>query len=151
MSIQYVLASDIDDTLTGDSAALHSLAGELTRLRDQGALFLILSTGRRLNQVMDGYESEGIPFGDAVVSQVGTEIYLPPYAVGMPPLKEWDELLHADFSREEAVSFLSGVEGLEMQPEKYNTPLKVSCYLDKASEPDAAADEVKKRAAAAGG
>ena len=147
---KWVLASDIDNTLTGDRPALERLARRLKRLREAGRLFLILSTGRRLGQVLDGFDKEGLPQGDAIISQVGTEIYLPPFAEEMDPLPAWQERLDTKFSRREAESFLDGIEGLTMQPEIYNTPLKVSCYLDKTPDPDAAAQEIERRVQAAG-
>lgn len=148
--LKWILASDIDNTLTGDRPALDGLARRLHALREAGRLFLILSTGRRLEQVLDGFESEGLPKSDAIISQVGTEIYLPPFAAGMEPLPAWKERLHAEFSSREAESFLDGIEGLTMQPAHYNTPLKVSCYLDETPDPDAAAREIERRVKAAG-
>jgi len=144
--MRWILASDIDNTLTGDRAALEALRSDIDRLRSSGELFLILSTGRRLDQVIDGFEKEGIPMADAVVSQVGTEIYLPPFERGMDPLHVWRDLLMEDFSRNEALKIIEGVEGIEMQPEKFNTPLKISCYLDKAEDPEAAVAEIQRRA-----
>ncbi len=145
MRQQSVLASDIDNTLTGDRAALDRLAVRLKELRKQNQLKLFLSTGRRLNQVLEGFENEGIPKGDAIISQVGTEIYLPPYSLQMKQMKEWDDFLHQKFSREKALSFIKDIEGLEMQPHIFNTPLKVSCYLDKAPDPHKAASIVEQR------
>jgi len=146
MSMKWILASDIDNTLTGDRSALDKLRIEIQNLRASGDLFLILSTGRRLDQVLDGFEEEGIPPADAVVSQVGTEIYLPPFERGMDPLHVWRDILMEDFSREKAMKIIDGIEGLEMQPGKFNTPLKISCYLNKAEDPEAAAAEIRRRA-----
>lgn len=140
-----VLASDIDNTLTGDPGSLDALAGRLSDLRARRRLVLLLVTGRRLEQVIGGWSDEGLPGADAVVSQVGTEIYLPPYGPDDEPLAEWDERLRRHYDRAEALSLLDGIEGLEMQPDRFNTPLKVSCYLDAAPDPDAAAEEVRRR------
>ena len=145
MQKEWILASDIDHTLTGDRKALDLLAARISSLREQGKLFLILSTGRRLDQVLAGVEEEGIPYADAIISQVGTEIYLPPYAEGMAPLAQWETRLLQQFSAKRAVAFLEEIEGLEMQPQKYNTSLKVSCYLDNAPDPDAAAALIRQR------
>ncbi|MFQ5612988.1 MAG: HAD-IIB family hydrolase [Anaerolineae bacterium] len=145
------MASDIDHTLTGDPQALATLKTQLTALRQQKRLFLFLSTGRRLDQVLAGFERENIPAADAIISQVGTEIYLPPFSAQMRPLPTWNTFLHQRFSRQKALRLLEGIEGLEMQPEEYNTPLKVSCYLDRVPDPDRAAAFVEQRAAAAGG
>lgn len=150
MNQPWILASDVDNTLTGDRRALERLRGQIRKLRQQEKLVLFLSTGRRLVQVLDGFEEESIPEADAIISQVGTEIYLPPFSPGMSPLSDWNDRLHQQFSREQAVGFLQGIEGLEMQPDKYNTSLKVSCYLDKAPDPEKAATHIKQRVVEAG-
>ena len=50
MKKKWILASDIDNTLTGDRTALDKLRSDTDRLLSSGELFLILSTGRRLDQ-----------------------------------------------------------------------------------------------------
>lgn len=143
----WVLATDIDNTLTGDEAALRDLAQKLEALRRQDALFLILATGRRLAHVIDGFTEEHLPQADAVITQVGTEIYLPPFSPEMPPLAAWTDRLHGTFSRQRAMAFLQGIDGLQLQPAIYNTPLKVSAFLDSTPDPDAAAQEIARRIA----
>lgn len=145
MQYTWILASDIDNTLTGDREALQALGRHLQAQREAGELFLILSTGRRLNQVLDGFAHEALPTADAIISQVGTEIYLPPFTADSAPMPAWESRLLQAFSREEALSFFAGIPGLEMQPARYNTPLKVSCYLDEAPDPDAAAAQIRQR------
>lgn len=141
----WTMASDVDGTLTGDRPALDRLAQRLTRLRSAGELYLIFSTGRRLDQVLSGMADEGLPEPDAVLGQVGTEIYRAPLAADMEPMPEWRELLLRDYHRSEAESFLVGIDGLVMQPDKFNTELKTSCYLDKCPDPEAAAAEIRRR------
>jgi sucrose-6F-phosphate phosphohydrolase len=141
----WILATDIDNTLTGDAQALRRLTCRLATEQARGTLFLILSTGRRLEQVLNGFLEEGIPEPNAIISQVGTELYLPPFSLESAPLPEWNTLLQERYSRNRAVSFLSDIEGLEMQPDKYNTPLKVSCYLDKTTYPEATASIIRDR------
>lgn len=143
--MKWTLASDVDGTLTGDRAALDRLAARLKEKRAEGELFLIISTGRRLEQVLDGLDEEGLPEPDAVIGQVGTEIYLPPLSTETEPMQAWRERLLADYSRDEAVAFLEGIEGLVMQPDVYNTELKTSCYLDQCPDPEAAAGEIRRR------
>lgn len=142
---QWILACDIDHTLTGDRVALAELTGRLTQLREKGDLFLILPTARDVPDVVGGFEDENLPVPDAISTQVGTEIYLPPYDGEVRLLPDWDSYLRRDFSRQEALTFLEGIEGLVMQPDKYNTALKISCFLDQAPDPDEAAALIKKR------
>lgn len=143
--MDWILASDVDGTLTGDREALDRLANRLQRLRDDGKLFLIFSTGRRLSQVISGVADEGLPEPDAVICQVGTEIYLPPFREESHPLEQWRQRLLAQYKREEALLFLEGIEGLQLQPPEYNTELKTSCYLDRCPDPEQAAAEIIRR------
>jgi len=146
--IPTVLASDIDNTLTGNAPALERLGRQLAVLRKQNKLRLFLTTGRTLREVLvDGFEQENIPQADAIISLVGTEIYLPPFEAKMEPLPEWDERLHQQFSREKAVDFVADIEGVEIQPEHYNTALKASYFLDKSPDPANTVQQIKQRVA----
>jgi sucrose-6F-phosphate phosphohydrolase len=148
--VQWILASDIDNTLTGDPQALQQLSAKITKLREQKQLALFLTTGRTLAEVLRGVREENLPQADAIISQVGTEIYLPPFSPDMAALAEWDSFLHQHFSREQAMSFVDDLDGVQIQSERYNTPLKVSYYLDKTPNPEQAAGQIKERVAAAG-
>jgi sucrose-6F-phosphate phosphohydrolase len=150
MPYEWILATDIDRTLTGSLPALARLSRSLQKLRADGKLYLILSTGRRLEQILEGFKAEGIPIGDAVISQVGTEIYLPPFSQDTHPLPAWDELLHRQFSRQKALEFIEDIQGLQIQPEPFNTSLKVSCYLDQTPDPNRAAELIRQRILEAG-
>jgi mannosylfructose-6-phosphate phosphatase len=143
--VKWTLASDVDGTLTGDREALDRLVPRLRRKRAAGALYLVVSTGRRLEQVIQGVADEGLPEPDAVICQVGTEIYLPPLGEQSAPMSAWRERLLARYSRGEAVAFLEGIEGLVMQPDVYNTELKTSCYLDQCPDPEGAAATIVQR------
>lgn len=141
----WTVACDVDGTLTGDRAALDRLTARLQELRSGGAVFLVISTGRRLEQVISGIAEEGLPEPDAVVCQVGTEIYIPPLSGDSRPLAAWRRTLLAEYSRDEAVSFLAAIKGLVMQPDVFNTELKTSCFLDQCPHPDRAAAEIRRR------
>lgn len=147
----WTFASDIDNTLTGDRAALDRLAQRLVQMRNAEELFLIYSTGRRLAQIVSGIAEEGLPEPDAVICQVGTEIYLPPFHDERQPLEDWRERLLAQYSRDEALLFLEGIEGLQIQPAEFNTELKTSCFLDGCPHPQAAAEEIRRRVEPVGG
>lgn len=143
--MKWTLASDVDGTLTGDRVALDRLRGRLRKKQSAGELYLIVSTGRRLEQVIEGLMKEGLPEPDAVLCQVGTEIYLPPLTASSKPMTAWRNRLLGQYSRQEAVGFLENIPGLEMQLEFYNTELKVSCFLDGCPDPDGAAAEIRRR------
>lgn len=138
-----ILASDIDNTLTGDETALQKLNTHLTQLQKVGKLCLYLSTGRSLPEVLAGFEEEHIPVPQAIITQVGTEIYLPPFTVDMPPLPDWDNLLKKTYQRAEALAFLADIQGITLQADHYNTPLKVSCFLENAPDSEAVIEQLK--------
>jgi sucrose-6F-phosphate phosphohydrolase len=143
--VKWTLASDVDGTLTGDRPALDRLRARLGEKRAAGELYLIVSTGRRLEQVTQGIREEGLPEPDAVICQVGTEIYLPPLTGPSSPMDAWRCRLLEQYSRDQAILFLRGIEGVVMQPDEYNTELKTSCYLDQCAEPDKAAEVIRDR------
>ena len=143
--MQWTVASDVDGTLTGDREALDRLRARLGEQRAGGGLYLIVSTGRRLEQVTEGIREEGLPEPDAVICQVGTEIYLPPFTERSTPMDAWRTWLLSRYSRDQALLFLAGIEGLVMQPEVYNTELKTSCYLDGCADPDKTAEVIRHR------
>ena len=60
-------------------------------------------------------------------------------------MPQWRDRLLAEYSRDEALSFLEGIEGLVMQADAFNTELKTSCFLDGCPQPDAAAEEIRRR------
>jgi len=141
----WTLASDVDGTLTGDREALNRLSSRLHELRAAGSLFLVLSTGRRLEQVQQGLTEEGLPEFDAVICQVGTEIYRSPLSSTGEPMPQWRDRLLAEYSRDVALSFLEAIEGLVMQDDEFNTELKTSCFLDGCPEPETAAAAIRQR------
>ena len=47
------------------------------------------------------------------------------------------------------MGFVDDIEGVQIQPERYNTSLKVSYFLDKTPNPEQVAKQVKQRVAAA--
>jgi len=143
--VKWTIASDVDGTLTGDREALDRLRARLAEKRAAGELYLIVSTGRRLEQVTEGMREEGLPEPDAVICQVGTEIYLPPFTEDSPPIDAWRTWLLGQYSRDQALLFLAGIKGLVTQPDEYNTELKTSCYLDQCAEPDKAAEVIRGR------
>jgi sucrose-6F-phosphate phosphohydrolase len=149
--VKWTIASDIDGTLTGDRESLDRLAVRLRHMRTTGHLFLVLSTGRRLEQVVAGFAEEGLPEPDAVLCQVGTEIYRAPIHEDSQPMGAWRDMLLSRYSRNEAESFLEGIDSLVMQPDIFNTELKTSCYLDQCPDPEAAAEEIRRRVAEHGG
>ncbi len=141
---RWTVASDIDNTLTGNREALNRLRRKLQGLRERGELYLILSTGRHMGQILYGFEHEGIPMADALVTQVGTEIFLPPFSEESRPVSVWNDLLHQDFDRKKVLRLCEGFKGLKLQNEEFNTELKVSFTLQE-EDSEKSVDALRKR------
>ncbi|TVR48821.1 MAG: HAD-IIB family hydrolase [Planctomycetota bacterium] len=145
----WMIASDIDGTLTGDVAALEMLAQAVVGFRRGGGRF-VLVTGRSYGQTLHGLAEEGLPMPDAVITQVGTEIYLPPFLPDAAPLASWDARLRAEFDRQEACAFVDSGAGWVLQGGAGNTPLKASWWYQGTADPEAAAAAVVAAVAASG-
>lgn len=134
----WTIASDIDGTLTGDDQALSRLAGRIALFQAQGGVFVLI-TGRSYGQVLMGLVDEGLPMPDAIITQVGTEIYLPPFSLDAQPVASWREKLEAEFNRQQAVAFIEHQADWSLQGGRGNTALKASWwYQGRASAQDAA-------------
>lgn len=142
----WILAFDIDGTLTGNRASLLRLAQWIRRQRIARQLRLVLVTGRPFDEVRRGWRAEGIPQADAVVCQIGTDIYIPPFRRKTLPDRAWHHKIAENFSVQEARSFLENIPGVTLQKKRYNTPFKVSAHLHPDQNPEKAYREISRRA-----
>lgn len=149
--MKWILGSDIDGTLTGDPAALASLVQRTDAARAQGALHLILVTGRSYGQVLSGLADEGLPQPDAIIAQVGTEIYLPPFTPDAVPFAEWHDFLAASYAVADVDAMVADIPGAVDQGAIHNTTLKRSWWFDGCADPEAAAATVMQRVQEADG
>jgi sucrose-6F-phosphate phosphohydrolase len=129
-SPKWLIALDIDDTLTGDKKSLERLSSMLNPKSKGQELLAVLITGRSLAQVIHGWKSEELPYANITACQLGTEIYTPPYHMHQIPDKEWEAIQAIKFNWKKVISILKNIPGITLQPSVYNTPLKVSCYID---------------------
>jgi sucrose-phosphate synthase len=67
------LVSDIDNTLTGDDAALRALIGQLGETRDE--IGFAIATGRTLERAMEVIELLELPSPDILITASGTELF----------------------------------------------------------------------------
>jgi sucrose-6F-phosphate phosphohydrolase len=137
-----LLISDVDNTLLGDDAALETFA---RWRRDRGGeLALVYSSGRFYDSVVESVESTQLPSPSAIIGGVGTDIRRYPSGERLDAWTDcfvgWDAVV----IRNALAEFAS----LELQPERFLSPHKVSYYAHDAA-PQLLAD-VQSRLAALG-
>ena len=72
MTVERVLATDLDGTFIGDDGAMHGLWAEL----EETGVFVAFSTGRHLPSIRDFYaERDTARRADACICMVGTELW----------------------------------------------------------------------------
>ncbi|MEM8782705.1 MAG: HAD-IIB family hydrolase [Planctomycetota bacterium] len=115
----WLLVSDVDDTLTGDGAALAELADALTRHADTVAV--ALNSSRPWASV-ERTVREGFPVNfpiAATVTAMGTEM-----RIGGRPCEAWGEHL-GDWPRDRVVEAVTGL-GHAPHANEFQTPRKAS-------------------------
>ena len=86
-----LLATDLDGTLVGNDSALISLNLFLSPLRDSGVLKLAYVTGRSLEMYTDLQREHNLLKPDALITAVGSEIYLDGVRQSdWPNVQTWD-------------------------------------------------------------
>jgi sucrose-6F-phosphate phosphohydrolase len=123
-----MLVTDIDGTLLEDgqpTPGLETLRLVLYAHRDE--VELVYATGRSFGSTEELVASGTLPEPDAIAAFVGTELWLPPWRTPAPRYRE----RIADGWRLDAVGRVaSAFATLEPQPDRFQTPLKASFYLE---------------------
>ncbi len=126
----WLLVSDIDDTLTGDAPALDRLADALAAHRDR--LWVAVNSSRPAGSVAktlaDAFPSGLVP--DAVITALGTEI-----ALGRAPLPGWADRF-AGWPHRDIRAALAAL-GHPPHAAEFQTPRKVSFAIPRADWPRA--------------
>lgn len=73
--MDYILISDLDDTLLGDKNCLEEFNNLIISKKEK--FFLVYSSGRFKNSILSLMEEENLIQPDAIICNVGTEIYYP--------------------------------------------------------------------------
>jgi hypothetical protein len=120
-----LFVTDLDHTLVGDPVALKTLNTILTKLRQEQGLKIAYATGRSITSYQELAAAEQLLVPDALVTSVGTEIYLD----GEKICAEWDEKLAVGWQRSEIVQIAKRFADLGSQPQSEQRPYKISYYL----------------------
>jgi sucrose-6-phosphatase len=121
-----LLVTDLDNTLVGNAEALHPLLQLLDLYRQMHGTKIVYATGRSPVLYRELAIAEQLLPPDALISSVGTEIYL---GDSTEPEAGWAEKLNHNWNRELVVATASHFADLEPQPLSEQRPFKVSYYL----------------------
>ena len=122
--MKYLLTCDLDDTLIGDKEGI-MIFNELV-LSKKKKFYLVYSSGRFKNSIISLIEGEKLIQPDAIISNVGTEIY---YAPNWNVDKKWEETIGKNWAKtkERVVSIL---DKFDLQPQPYEKRFVIPYYIE---------------------
>ncbi|PSB18006.1 sucrose-phosphate phosphatase [Phormidesmis priestleyi ULC007] len=123
---QFLLVTDLDNTLVGDDRALDKLNQRLTQCRQVNGVKLVYSTGRSITSYQKLSTEVNLLEPDVLITAVGTEIYYP----GKVLDQKWTTQSSAGWNRDAIVAITQQFPQLVPQPESEQRSLKVSFLLD---------------------
>jgi sucrose-6-phosphatase len=121
-----LLVTDLDHTLVGNDESLARLNQILDRCRQDLGTKIVYATGRSRASYQDLTTIQSLLVPDALISAVGTEIYVGDATSSDP---EWVARLSTNWHRGRIVELASRFADLELQPAAEQRPFKVSYYL----------------------
>jgi sucrose-6-phosphatase len=127
--MQWLLVTDLDNTLVGDENALQMLNQRLDKARMQEHIVLVYSTGRSLTSYRQLCKTTALLSPDILIASVGTEIY---ELGGDRPNDQWSEHLQPDWDRDRVAQIAARFDALKPQSEPEQRPFKLSYFLSEA-------------------
>ncbi|MGA1625335.1 MAG: sucrose-phosphate phosphatase [Prochlorothrix sp.] len=118
--------TDLDNTFVGDDTALALLQQQLQQWQQQHKTRVVYSTGRSRVLYQELQQEKGLMTPDALVTAVGTEIYL---NQDTEPDRHWTQTLAQDWDRDTAHTLAQKIPSLQPQPATEQRPLKVSYFV----------------------
>ncbi len=129
-TVDRLLVCDVDDTLTGDTEAVHAL---MTRLKGAGErVGFGVATGRTLETTLAVLRELSVPVPDLLITSVGTEIY---YGNGLVEDQGWRRHIDYRWGPERLSAALAELPGLRLQPDDTQRPYKISYFVDTRKAP----------------
>ncbi|MCR9115481.1 MAG: glycosyltransferase [bacterium] len=119
-----LIITDLDNTLTGDAAAL----GEFIELlKENDHIGFGVSTGRRLDSAMKLLAELGLPKPDFMDTDVGTQLH---YGESLTPDRSWQKQIDHHWNPNGIRAALDKQPGFFPQPESKQSQYKVSYEID---------------------
>lgn len=125
-NLQYMLITDIDDTLLGgDPQALKKLTGLLEKHR--AVLGFGVATGRKAASALEILKAHNVPAPDIVISSVGSRISYPDTN---RTDKGWQTHISKDWKPDRVRSLLADLDFIRPQEQELQGPHKLSYYME---------------------
>lgn len=129
-TLDRILISSIDDTLTGNAEGLRKF---LTRLRRAGNhVGFGVATGRAPESAVEVLRNLGVPIPDILISSAGTEIY---YGRGLIPDRTWHHHINYHWKHEAVRKAMKMLRGCRLQDESEQREFKVSYVVTRKRAP----------------
>ncbi len=119
--LKKLLMTDIDNTLTGEEAALAELMEILRSYREELGFGVV--TGRCVEEVMDIFQQLGLMTPDVIIASVGSEIY---YRFKSFPDKGWQGHIAKNWNREKIKALLDRFDFLTYREDNAQNEFKVA-------------------------
>ncbi len=128
-----LIITDLDNTLTGDPAALVEF-NEL--IRDHEYIGFGIATGRRLDSAMALIEELGLPRPDLIDTDAGTQLH---YGDSLTPDRSWRKQIGYAWNPDEIHEVLDQLPGFFLQDDEKQSEFKISYEIDLAQAPSTTA------------
>ncbi|MEX2577636.1 MAG: HAD-IIB family hydrolase [Verrucomicrobiales bacterium] len=128
---EYLLISDLDDTLLGDDGALAEFVAFRESIADRVRIELVYASGRFHDSIRRDIEQTLLPEPLAVIGGVGSQIVRHPDGTFV---EGWKKRMSERWSAARVREILSDEPELEIQPEKDQSDFKVSYFARNADE-----------------
>jgi len=125
MNVEYLMITDIDNTLVGDEKSMLELFSLLYEHRNKMAWGV--ATGRSLELTIEAVTEYNFPMPDILICSVGTEIY---YGPDLRHDKGWKQHISWQWKPEKIKEALSSFDFLVFQEAEGQRSHKISYYLE---------------------
>jgi sucrose-phosphate synthase len=122
--LEYLLITDIDNTLMGDDDALSELMDLLEAHHEK--IGFGVATGRSIAQTKALFKQKGLELPELLITSVGSGIY---YRSESFADKEWQSHIAKWWNRDKIQDCLAGLDFLKMQEPEKQFPHKLSYYM----------------------
>lgn len=124
-----LIITDLDNTLTGDTDALHEF---IDLIRENEHIGFGIATGRRLDSAMSLIKELGLPQPDLIDTDAGTQLH---YGENLTPDKSWRKSIGYAWKPEEIRNVLDKLPGFFPQEEDHQSEFKISYEVDTSLSP----------------
>lgn len=122
---EQAIFTSLDLNLIGDGSSLQPFLQTMKAHRK--AIIFGIATGRSLDDALATLRMHGIPQPDVLITGQGTDIH---YAPNLTEDAVWARHIDHLWNRRAVHNILREIPGLTIQPKGYQSPFKISYYID---------------------